>query len=300
MSLILGIFAQGAGAPPAPAARGLFGGGYTNQSLNVIDYITIDTTGNATDFGDLTVARDGLSACASSTRAIFFPGTGNTTRIDYVTIASTGNATTFGSTSMGSYVNAAVNNSTRGVVAIGQRDTPPTGRSAVIEYITIATTGNTTNFGDLTVARAALAGVCSTTRGVFIGGLSGGTVIDYITTATTGNATSFGTLATFIVYVAGTSNSTRGIFGEGQAMRYITIATTGNSDSFGNLTNANFLYYAGLSNPTRAVFGAMYNAGSTNVIEYFTIATTGNATDFGDLTVGRYSSSGTSSGNGGL
>jgi hypothetical protein len=300
MGLIIGILDQGVAAAPVAAARGLFAGGIVSASSNVIDYVTVSTTGNATDFGDLTVARDSLSGCASSTRGIFFPGTGNNTRIDYVTIATTGNATTFGSTSMGSYVNAAVNNSTRGVVAIGQRDTPPTGRSAVIEYITIATTGNTTNFGNLTVPRAALGAVCSTTRGVFIGGLSGTTTMDYITTDTTGNATTFGTLASGIDYVAGASNNTRGIFAANQAARYITIATTGNSDSFGNLTNAGFFYFAGLADSTRALFSTFYDGSTSNVIDYFTIATTGNATDFGDLTVARYAGAGLSSGNGGL
>ena len=282
-------------------ARGLFAGGVVSGSAsNIIDYISVATTGNATDFGDLTAARDTLSACASSTRAIFFPGAGSNLRIDYVEIATTGNATTFGSPSMGSYVNAAVNNSTRGVFAIGQRDTAPTGRSDVIEYITIATTGNSTDFGDLTVARAALGAVCSTTRGVFIGGLNGSDVMDYITTATTGNATSFGTLATGITYVTGASNSTRGLFGSGQAIRYITIATTGNSDSFGNLTNASYVYLTGLASSTRAVFSTFYTSTGLNNIEYFTIATTGNATDFGDLTVARYAGAGTSSFNGGL
>ena len=42
--------------------RGIFGGGYTGSASNVIDYITISTPGNATDFGDLTVAREGNDA----------------------------------------------------------------------------------------------------------------------------------------------------------------------------------------------------------------------------------------------
>jgi len=36
--------------------RGVFGGGFTGPS-NIIDYITISTPGNATNFGDLTVKR---------------------------------------------------------------------------------------------------------------------------------------------------------------------------------------------------------------------------------------------------
>ena len=43
------------------ATRGVIGGGQLNS--NVIDYITIDSTGNATDFGDLTVGRNSLAGC---------------------------------------------------------------------------------------------------------------------------------------------------------------------------------------------------------------------------------------------
>ena len=40
--------------------RAIFGGGYISSNrTNVIDYIDISTTGNATDFGDLTLARRG-------------------------------------------------------------------------------------------------------------------------------------------------------------------------------------------------------------------------------------------------
>ena len=68
--------------------------------INVIDYITIATTGNATDFGDLSTNRYGLSACASSTRGVFGGGTLDDVTlyntIEYITIASTGNTTDFG------------------------------------------------------------------------------------------------------------------------------------------------------------------------------------------------------------
>ena len=39
------------------ATRGIWGGGDNGSNLNTIDYVTIATTGNASDFGDLTVAR---------------------------------------------------------------------------------------------------------------------------------------------------------------------------------------------------------------------------------------------------
>lgn len=45
--------------------RGVFSGGQGGSGRqNVIDYITIETTGNATDFGDLTETRQGLAACS--------------------------------------------------------------------------------------------------------------------------------------------------------------------------------------------------------------------------------------------
>jgi hypothetical protein len=46
-------------------SRGVLGGGASPSITNVIQFITIATTGNATDFGDLTVARNGIG-CTSN------------------------------------------------------------------------------------------------------------------------------------------------------------------------------------------------------------------------------------------
>ena len=60
----------------------------------------MSTTGDATDFGNLTLARSYEGHCiASRTRGIWTGGydaPAVTDRIDFVTIASTGNATDFG------------------------------------------------------------------------------------------------------------------------------------------------------------------------------------------------------------
>jgi hypothetical protein len=51
-----------------------------------------------------------------------------------------------------------------------------------MDYITIATTGNAVDFGDLTVARYFVGGVSNPTRGVFGGGnISGPTPMLWIT-----------------------------------------------------------------------------------------------------------------------
>jgi hypothetical protein len=57
--------------------------------------VTIASTGNATDFGDLISAFGGCAGCSSATRGLVGGG-GPSNVIQYVTIASTGNATDFG------------------------------------------------------------------------------------------------------------------------------------------------------------------------------------------------------------
>ena len=75
-------------------ARGLFMGGQNPSEVDTIDYITIPTLGNATDFGNLTDSRDEVSSCASRTRGVGGGGydAGTADKIDYVTLSSTGNA----------------------------------------------------------------------------------------------------------------------------------------------------------------------------------------------------------------
>jgi hypothetical protein len=82
--------------------RCVFAGGYYPY-INVMQYITTDTTGNSTDFGDLTVARTLTAGAANGTRGVFGGGFSTTydTVIDYITIANTGNASDFGDLSQG-------------------------------------------------------------------------------------------------------------------------------------------------------------------------------------------------------
>ena len=50
--------------------RALFGGGNTHPARsNIIDYINVDSTGDAIDFGDLTATKFQTHACASRVRA---------------------------------------------------------------------------------------------------------------------------------------------------------------------------------------------------------------------------------------
>ena len=291
--------------------RGVFGGGATGSTKNIIDYIAISTTGNATDFGDLATGVAGLGSCASSTRGVFAGGTaaGRVNVIQRITIASTGNASDFGDltgpTSGENNGLAGCSNSTRGVFGGGNE---ASGYINNLQYITIASAGNATDFGDLTQGTMSSGSLASTTRGVW-GGSGSNTInlISYITIASAGDATYFGDLlsASRSAPTAGCSNSTRGLFIGGfssNVINYITIASTGNAIDFGDmLYNPGSVGSVGAcASSTRATFGGGYSGGYLNNINYVTIASTGNATDFGDLTVGRYALAACSNGHGGL
>ena len=238
--------------------RGVSGGGYDNvaPSTVVIDYITISTTGDATDFGDLTQTRGGVAAVSNgpNERGVWMGGyiaSGTSYDIlDYVTINSTGNATDFGDHTNQRWQHAAMSNGTdeRGVTAGGLAGTYGGSDTNIIEYITINSTGNATDFGDLLVANAYVSGLSNDTndRGVISGGHTTArvNVIQYITITSTGTSTDFGDLAHKFTAHTGLSNGTaeRGVWGGGNAaevkynvINYITINSTGDTTDFGDL-----------------------------------------------------------------
>ena len=140
--------------------EGLFGGGQ-NASFgyeNTIGYVTIDTTGNATDFGDLTISRKEGSGAADTTRSLFLGGSASTSSdgvvIDYVTTQTAGNATDFGDLLSYRFDGAASSNGTKAVMTGYYAGAT----SNVIEQVTIQTAGNSTDFGDLTLGRTGHAG----------------------------------------------------------------------------------------------------------------------------------------------
>ena len=136
--------------PDHSKSRMLVHGGSTPTKQNTIDFVEIPTTGNATDFGDLTAGRKDLTGTSDGSRGIFgggYDGSGASNIIDYVTIASTGNATDFGDLTVGRYQFGACSSTTRGIFFGGNDNSNSTN---VIDYVTIATTGNATDFGDTT------------------------------------------------------------------------------------------------------------------------------------------------------
>ena len=195
-------------------ARGIFAMSYQPGVSNRIEYVTISTLGDATDFGDLVKSRKFGDALSSSIRGVHFggyDGSNSLNIIDYVTIASTGNATDFGDTIDTTIRKQGCSNATRGVIPSG--DSPSTKKG--IEFVTISTLGNSILFGELTVARRGTGSVASPIRAVFMGGEVSPAkynVMDYVQIASTGNAVDFGDLTTAgaengILHASGNSSS---------------------------------------------------------------------------------------------
>lgn len=311
--------------------RGIFGGGYSGAAtLNVIEYITISSTGNGADFGDLTVARYGLGSCSngSTNRGLFgggfiYPGSTFENTIDYVTINSTGNAINFGDLSVTRSHMASCSNGEgdRGLWAGGIVATYV--QVNTIDYHTISSTGNAIDFGDITVTREmAASGTSNTTnqRGVFGGGAyitspftyTYYNVIDYVTINSASNASDFGNLTVTKNDNGASSSGTneRGVFGGGyyfssgdhylNSIDYVTINSLGNASDFGDLTVTRRTLGA-VANTTRCVFGGGDFSGPIwyNTMDYITLASTGNASDFGDLTGTKNAIDGTTNSGGG-
>jgi len=275
--------------------RGLFGGGAAPSRTNSIDYIQIQTQGNAQDFGDLTLARDKIAAASSATRGLFGGGDPGTNVINFVTIASTGDAVDFGDLTAADQNLGGAANNTRGLFFGGSPN------DDTIQYVTIASLGNAQDFGDLTRDENDQRGCGSPIRCIIF---ERDASIDFVTFATTGNGTDFGDTIAENYNISACSDSTRGIRIGGGASpstsnEYITIATTGNSQNFGDLT-ARSVQGQAVSDSKRGVISLGDDGSRTNAMDYITIQTTGNAQDFGDLTAPRDNGAACSDSHGGL
>ena len=233
--------------------RGLFGGG---DSSDVIDYITMASSGNAQDFGNLTTSGRCPGGASSSTRALF-AGVNNSNVISYVQISTLGDALDFGDlTNVSGNRTASFSSPTRFVCMSGH-SSPNQG---VIDFLNIASKGNTVRFGNITFAGEGYGsakmnrGLSNSTRGLFAGGYQPNSpypvvsFIDYVTIASEGNATNFGDMTSVRYNNMTTGSQTRGILAGGQGdqptftrektIDSVEYATTGTAVHFGELSVA--------------------------------------------------------------
>ena len=189
------------------------GGGFSNRiramyvgaGYNIMEYLTIAEGGNFVDFGDMSNASEQCAAMSSPTRGVFtmnsyVPQYTSQNTIEFVEIMTTGNSTDFGDMTINRFACNSGSNATRGIICNGYQPSPAGAVQNTAEFLTIATTGNTIDFGDTTQARySSFGSCCSGTRMVIPGGYVAPSVvntIDSVEFATTGNAVDFGDLAT--------------------------------------------------------------------------------------------------------
>tara|TARA_R100001594_G_scaffold15037_2_gene31734 strand:- start:4134 stop:5186 length:1053 start_codon:yes stop_codon:yes gene_type:complete len=303
--------------------RGLFHGFFNDSDANLtVDYVQINTTGNAIDFGDMISPVQFYGGATSSRiRSYYMGGQGpsspnnvNSNQIQYFTISTTGNGTDYGDlTTAVTYSNSGASNGTRGLSGGGGF----TGgaNTNTIEYFALSTSGSGKDFGDLRAAQFAGPGVaCSKTRSIFTSNAgpsaSNYKYMDYVQTATLGNASDFGDQSQgFGHHGQGiASNAVRGVLvssyyapAKVNTVEYITMATLGNSQDFGDLTQVRMMSGCAASS-TRLVVsnGRTDGPAYVNTIDYHEIMTTGNFIDFGDSTVSSDMRPGASNGHGGL
>ena len=205
------------------------GGGFSNRirafyvgaGYNTIEYVTISQGGNFVDFGDMSNGSEQCAAMSSSTRGVFtmnsyVPQYSTQNTIEFVEMMSTGNSTDFGDMTAARFTCGSGSNATRGIIAGGYQPSPSAGVVNSCDFLTIATTGNAQDFGDLTEARYGNTGGCSSaTRLVQVGGhrnpSPGTDTMDSLEFATTGNAVDFGNLATAQSGGTSTSNGHGGL-----------------------------------------------------------------------------------------
>ena len=266
----------------ALGARAISGGGFLG--IRTIEFVTVSTFGDSQDFGDLTAAGaiHGKQGVCTETRMLFSGGYINNA-IEFITVASTGNSTDFGDMSFRRYAQTGVNDTIRGIFCGGASTTPfvPShgGVTNVIEYVTIAQTGNG-QAGNST-RMLILCGDLNPQGGPIHGNIAS------ITIASTGHSSDSGNDMTQARRLcAQFSNSTRACAAGGyepttNIIDFTTISSLSAGVDFGDLSSAKY-FQSGSSSSTR---GLIIKTNSTNTIEFVTISTTGNAQDFGDTQV---------------
>ena len=120
--------------------------------------------------------------------------------MDYITISSSGGANDFGTLTQARRQFGGCSDGTRGVFFGGLASMPSSVSSKTIDFVTIASTGEATSFGQLIREAQANTAASDPTRGIVFGAYSqqnsaSYNIIQYVTIATLGDAQEFGSLS---------------------------------------------------------------------------------------------------------
>ena len=247
------------------------------------------------DLGNSNAGARGLIMGGNSPGA---PNSGRLNNIEFVTITSAGNSQDFGDlTSVGRSSTGSCASRTRGLAMGGFDESAPAYRD-IIDFVTISSTGNATDFGNLTINRQPPCSFSNATRGCCAGGYAIAPLISPNQNVTT---IDFGDMTVAFRSRDSCQSPTRGFMAGGYSsvgsetnvIDFVLFATTGNAQDFGDLSSSKLASYAqnGYGNSTRGVFPLCDSNDSGNYVcdslDFITLSTLGNTVDYGDLTTDR-------------
>ena len=186
-----------------------------------MEYVQITTLGDALDFGDLSVGRRALGGAGNPVRGIYSGG-GDGSNLgandDFITIASTGNGVKFRDSGSSCRNTKVASNSVRVVYVLGLTEAPANDSQKVLEQLTIASLGQTTEFGEMMEKKNDPSFVGAGNRGIMFGGWSPDSpafvnVIEMVNITTAGDGVDFGDYNIVAAQVASTSDCHGGLGG---------------------------------------------------------------------------------------
>ena len=251
------------------------GGDASFNPLDRIDYVTISTPGDATDFGNFRSCY-GPAACSNGTtdKAVAVGGYtgGFLNSMGGFNISTTGNYTNEGILTVNRYTVGATSNGThdRGLFVGGAWRSGSGGLNVSMDYRTVSSSGSASTFGSMDEGRIGVSCLSNDTndRGILIGGsiqstytTFKGSRMQFVNITSTSGASHFGQTINCGRTKPNTfSNGTgeRGVIlggyfvTEPQTMvsecEYITISTLGDSSAWGDIGFVNAYGNGGFSN----------------------------------------------------
>ena len=158
---------------PQANGRAVFMGGKTPSETATITFIQAASTGDATDFGDLSSSKYNMGSGSSGVRGLSLGGydgyPSQSSVIDVLHFATTGNAAHMGSLSSGRGSTTGASNENISL-SLGHGDNTA-GYSNVIDRTNNASIGTATDFGDLTQSRGQGGSVNNATTALAAGGI---------------------------------------------------------------------------------------------------------------------------------
>ena len=233
---------------------------------------------------------------------------GEIEHIDFINISTRGNSVRFGDMTEEQGLFDAASSSTRMVTSGGYNSGFGGGAVMDIQYVTMASEGNTIDFGDQTQGTYGTGASSSSTRALimggnrmptnapFNGGNDGNNTICTIEIATIGNAIDFGDLSARRGYPGACGDPVRMVIFGGynnavgsplglKTSDTVIYASHGNGVDFGEASHGGSNKAA--SNSTRGIWGGTSGGSNTytNIMYTISIQSLGDSIDFGDRTV---------------